>query len=75
MTKKCACLLKLPKRNASVRQYIAERVIFLRHGCVCSDEYTLLSLQKIAHILGVNVKTVDLAIHKWATNGLHICED
>ena len=75
MTKKCECLYKLPKRNESVRQYIAERVIFLRHGCICSDEHTLLSHQKIAYILGVNVKTVELAISKWFANGLHLGED
>ena len=75
MTKQCECLGKLPKRNASVRQYIAERIIFLRHGCICSDKYTLLSYQKIAYILGVNVKTVELALTKWFNNGLQVGED
>ena len=58
-----------PDGSNDVRNFIARRIVLLRHGGVLADERTLWGLKLIAFALGVHESTVTQIIRRWKSSG------
>ena len=60
------CRQQKQKQNAGVRRFIHERIITLRHGCLCSNEWQLLPVKEIATAMSMTEANVRHVLRRYA---------
>lgn len=63
--KACFCRITKPKNGPGARAYIYDRVIKLRHGCLCSIKLTYWTIKRIAFALDIPESTVTTVLRRW----------
>jgi transposase len=66
----CApCTSLLVSRDGGLADYVEQRMLVLRYGCLCRRDRELRCSREIADILGLSVNFVRFRHRRWRKNG------
>ena len=64
-----------PDLSGSVRNFLARRIVLLRHGGILTNRLRLWGLKIIAFALGVHEQTVVQVLRRWKENDFKLVPD
>ena len=69
------CIPLQLRARTGVRDYVQQRAIILRYGCLCQGRHILMKTKEIARVLGLNIRSLENAFIRHRRRGFIWKED